>query len=466
MFRTIFLCLFLFPSSLQAETSLEGSLDALLKAPWTESPSSLPDSTAWTAEPYTISVTQEEQGYNLRAFVKNDGPVRTKIFTYAEPSLTSFRETILMGYIQAAKQTEKEAKGFHGEMIACLKSRGFESMPPDTTRLAVMLRNTYRDSELFRKGEMDGRVYYIKDDRSGKWFVRTSISHSRFREFKNKWMAEWPKWWDSSHIMPVKLVRELEEGDVSLMLSPALWDSLKYMSTMPRGSFKHEKKYIPKMVSAYEKIDATVFPEGDRPAVLLFKNYLVRYLFMSGWNTKITSVQAQWLEAHGLTCTYSTLGGTNIYQETNLWNLLEKYPDTYWGQFAFFELLERGFDTSGTCRNGNDQWRTVLDLGLDFLVKHTDSVFAPDTNFYLGKAAETLYNLGIVEDYPARETSGLSKDQFADKSEDARIKAIKYYEEVLQSPQKEKYEDHLKNILPRLRAGFGTGCTYYFCFYD
>jgi len=465
MFRIVFLCMILFPSTLHAENSWEGALDALLGAPWAKSPSSLPDSAAWTV---AISGTQEEQGYNLRAFVKNDGPVRTKIFTYAEPSLSSFREIILMGYVQATVQTEEEARGFHRKMITSLQNRGFESMPPDTTRLAVMLRTMYKGSELFRKGKMDGRVYYIQDYRTEKWFIRTSISHARFQEFKNKRMAEWPKWWDFQYMMPEKLVQELESKNVSRMLSPALWDSIKHLYSLNRDSLWRGENIFPvdKLVSAYETIDQRSFTVGDRPAALLFKNYLARYLFLNGWSRGMTTEQKKWLDTHGLTNNYSNLGGDYIYGETNLWNLLAGYPDSYWGQFAFLELLIRGFDTSGTCRNGNDQWRAVLEKGPAFLEKYPDSEFTPDIRFCIGTAAETLYNLGIMEDHPERESSGESRNQYAEQSQYARKQAIKYYEETLQSPQKDKFENHLKYILPRLRAGFGTGCHYYYCFYD
>jgi hypothetical protein len=230
---------------------------------------------------------------------------------------------------------------------------------------------------------------------------------------------------------------------------------------------RHEYKFpLDRLVSAYETIDRQNFSEKDLPAALLFKNYLARYLFMNGWSKEMTEEQKKWLQTQGLTYTYSELGRAYGYGETCLLNLLAEYPDSYWCQFAFLELLMIGFDTSGTCRNGQDQWTVVLKEGNAFLEKYPDSPFAPDIRFYLGKAAETLFNLGAVEDHPARDTYGLSISQYADKREESRKKAIEYYEKVLQSSRKEIYADHLKYILPRLRADFGTGCDYYFCFYD
>jgi hypothetical protein len=467
MFRMIFICLCLFPSSLFADTSLEGALDALLKAPWTESPSSLPDSASWKIEPYTTLNTFELQGYDLRAFFRDEGPIRTKIFTFAEPSLTSSREMILMGYIQETVQSEEEAGKIHQDMLACLETRGFESVPPDTTRDAVMHRMMYKGSEVFRKGDMGGLVYHIQDYRTQVWYVRTSISHPLFQEFLKRDLGEWPKWWEEEYIIPDKLRGDLERNKMSIHISKSFMAMFRPAQDSI-ASYKREvnQSLVKGIIKIYEKIDGESFSNAELPAVLMIKNYLARFLFYNGFWKEIIPEQSKWLLTHGIGYTWSELGGSFIYNESVLKDLSIRYPDTYWGQFAFLNLLEMGFDTSGICRNGSDQWSTVLESGLDFLAKHPDSVIAPDIRFYLGKAAETLYNLGIMDDHPERETSGLNKGQFADRSEDARTQAIHYYEEVLQSPQKGKYEDHLKYILPRVRAGFATGCTYYFCFYD
>lgn len=468
MLHMLLLGLLLFFSPVYADVSPEQMLDALIGAPWTKSPSDIPDAQSFTIEPYAMINTFELQGYNLRAYVRDNDIFRLKLFTYAEPSLTSSREMILMGYVQGIFQTEAEAKNFQEKMAASLEAREFQRTPPDTTLLAFGLLRMYQGSAFFRKGDINGHVYYIKDIRDNRWYARTAISHTGYREFSNKWMTEWSKGWEAETIMPDKFIQELEEKNISQVISPVFWNRIKDLSPHQREyMLTNDKKIpVPELISAYDTLSQKTFPEGDRPIFLLFRNYLVRYLFYSGFKEEMTPQQKKWLESHGLEYIYSELGGANVYQETLLWKLRADYPNSYWGQFAFLELLIRGFDTSGVCREGQDQWTRVLNEGAVFLKIYPDSPFVPDIQFYMGKAAETLFNLGVVEDHPARDDSGLSRERYADKSEKARLQAIGFYEAVLQSPRKEAYADHLKYILPRLRAGFGTGCEYYFCFYD
>ncbi|MDP2983854.1 MAG: hypothetical protein Q8O92_11055 [Candidatus Latescibacter sp.] len=468
MFHFLFLGFLLLPAPLYAQVSLEQALDTLVAAPWTKSPAALPDSKSWTIEQYTIHDTGELQGYDLRAFERNIDSLILKLFTYSEPSLTSSSEIILMGFVQGISPTEEGAKPLLEKMTAYMKSRGFVDSAPDSITKQMATWRLIQSCTFLKKGELSCAIFLKKDDRNNRWLIRTMVFHPLFQEFRNKWMAEWPKYWDSQYIMPEKLIRELENRKISQIFSPALWEKINSISLSLKSPPPRKVNTIPvnELITAYETIDKTTVPENDRPAFLLLKNYLARYLFICGLGKEITPEQKKWLESYGLEYTWSELGMTFSYGETVLQKLIDGNPNSYWGQFAFLELLERGFDTSGMCREGQDQWRKVLEEGFTFLKKYPGSEFAPDIKFYMGQAEETLFNLGIIKDHPARDTYRLSMSSYADKSEDARKQAIGYYDEVLRSPQKGLYENYLKYILPRLRAGFATGTDYYFCFYD
>jgi hypothetical protein len=467
MLRFLFLCFLLIPAPLHAEVSLEQALDMLVTAPWEKSPTNLPDTKSWMIVPYTIHNTGELQGYDLRAFERNSDSLILKLFTYAEPSLTSSGEMILMGYVQGISQTEEEAKPLLAKMAAYMRSLGFVASAPDSVTKQMAAWKLIQSCTFLKKRDMNCAVYLKEDFRENGWQIRTMVFHPRFQEFRNNRMAEWPKYWDSIHIMPYKLISELEDRKISQILSPGIWDKIKGISSSSTSSLrKSNTTAISELIKAYETIDKITLAENDLPAFLLFRNYLVRYLFIRGLENEISPEQREWLESRGIEYSDFDLGNVRHYEETFLQKLIDKYPDSSWGQFAFLEMLERGFDTSGMCRGGQNQWKRVLSEGAVFLEKYPGSEFVPDIRFYMGQAEETLFTLGTIKDNPFMESSGLSWEQYADQSEYARKKAIGYYDEVLRSSQKSVYENYLKYVLPRLRAGFATGCHYYFCFYD
>lgn len=98
---------------------------------------------------------------------------------------------------------------------------------------------------------------------------------------------------------------------------------------------------------------------------------------------------------------------------------------------------------------GGTRPNLVRQKGQAFLKKFPHSSFVPDVLFYLGNAEETAWNL----DYPH------PKPTFRDQ-------ALAYYTQVLQSPKRKDYAEHLSYALPRLRAGYATGNMLYWCFCD
>jgi hypothetical protein len=469
MSRIFFLGFILFSSPLYAQGSLEQALEIILKAPWGQGPSELAEKESWTVEPFTILNTFDLQGYNVQAFEKSENSIRLKLFSYEEPSLSASNEAILMGQVQSLTATEDEAAPILGKMTAYLKTRGFAEYEQDSLIKQWPTGKDFKKVSFLRKGDFSALIYLVRNFKSHKdWFARTMIYIPDFQEYGDYTIGEWPKWWYSELIMPEKLIRELETGNIAGILSPSLWNGIINISKEDRFNIKSNSA-LPKvkdLIDAYETIDRKSFPEKDMPSILILKNYLARFLFICGLEKDMTVEQTKWLQNHGLEYNRDELGMVYHYTETILQKLLKEYPGSYWGQFAFLELLQMGFDTSGTCRGGENQWDRVFKESYSFLEVYPNSEFAPDVRFCIGLAAETLFNLGTMKDNPMLQDSGLSWSQYAEKREGAQKNALFFYEQVLKTPQKAVYENYLKYNLPRLRAGFATRCSYYFCFYD
>jgi hypothetical protein len=467
MSRIFFLGFILFSSTIYAQVSPEQALDILVAVPWTKSPANLLDKNIYTNNIY-VNNSGELEGYYLQAFIRGDNSIRLKLFSYAEPSFSSFNEIILMGYVQKISETEEEAEPLQEKMAKYMEKKGFIVCSPDSISKHYADWRIINNIKSLHKGNMKCLIYCMKDYNKNQWFVRTMMYHVQFQKFRDTRIGEWRTWWYSEYIMPEKLIVELERNNISQILTPTLWDKMKGISKISKNSSPRtsDKTSLNEIILAYEKIEKMTLSDCERPTFLIFKNYLARFLFLKGLEKIITSEQKEWLKNQGLEYNRVELGILNHYEETILQKLITEYPDSYWGQFAFLELLLRGFDTSGTCRGGQNQWEKVLKGGHAFLEKYPDSEFAPDIQFYMGLAAETLYNLGTMKNNPFLESSGLNLSQYSETAEDARMDTLSYYEKVLQSSKKTVYANHLKYVLPRLRAGYATGCLYYFCFYD
>ena len=126
--------------------------------------------------------------------------------------------------------------------------------------------------------------------------------------------------------------------------------------------------------------------------------------------------------------------------------------------------MMRGFDTSITCLEGREQWPKVLSEGEAFLEYYRESEFTSDVLFFLGKAEETLFSLGVTKN--DQYIGYVDWMKYESYKETSRLNALAYYERVLRTEKAAKYKWHLKFILPRLRAGISTGTSYYYCEYD
>jgi outer membrane protein assembly factor BamD (BamD/ComL family) len=168
---------------------------------------------------------------------------------------------------------------------------------------------------------------------------------------------------------------------------------------------------------------------------------------------------------HKVTLAYSELGGGSYYQHDLLWRVWRDYPATEWGERAFVLLLDLGWDTSGTCANGSDQFREIIRHGKSFLQQHPNSPYREFVAHLVGQAYATWWSLSN-EPTPAM-ADYVDPKPYKEGSEQARLKAIAYFEQVLQHSPGTLLGEYDRQVLSDLRAQKLTQDGYrFFCVYD
>ena len=158
-------------------------------------------------------------------------------------------------------------------------------------------------------------------------------------------------------------------------------------------------------------------------------------------------------------------------------NLLKRvwtdFPESDWGERAFLLLLSHGWDTGVDCAAGSDQFRTVIQQGLQFQEQHPKSSYLLDVRLAVAQAYETWWSLSQVP--TAAEYAAEYGEEFAEKYSDAnpaeyqegaeaaRQKSIAYYEQLLQAAPQSDHAAYSRRVLPRLKLGSDTGQRRFYC---
>jgi hypothetical protein len=168
---------------------------------------------------------------------------------------------------------------------------------------------------------------------------------------------------------------------------------------------------------------------------------------------------------HKMNLAHSELGGVFYYQRDLLWRIWQQYPSTDWGERTFILLLNQGWDTSGNCAKGSDQFREVIRQGESFLLQRTTSSHREDVILLVGQAYATWWSLsnetgsGGASDY-------VDPKRYHEGAEQARLKAIGYFEQVAQLAPETKFAEYAHLILPALRNQQIQTTYKFFCVYD
>jgi hypothetical protein len=218
--------------------------------------------------------------------------------------------------------------------------------------------------------------------------------------------------------------------------------------------------------SVFQFLDAAnQATDAQKPAMLLAADLMLQAVWCP-LEPKIECDQLRTRFAeHKLTLTYSELGGGSYYQHDLLWRVWHDFPETEWGERAFVLLLDWGWDTSGTCAKGSDQFREVIRQGELFLQQHRDSRYRDFVIHLVGQAYATWWSLS-QQPTPAM-ADYVDPKLYQEGSEQARLKAIGYFEQVLQHSPGSLLGEYARQFLPILRQQQLTIDSYrFFCVYD
>jgi hypothetical protein len=147
------------------------------------------------------------------------------------------------------------------------------------------------------------------------------------------------------------------------------------------------------------------------------------------------------------------------------------YGQSEWGERAFLVLQGHGWDMGDYCNAGAEQFRTVIQQGLPFLEQHPKSPYQLDVQLAVAQAYETWWSISLPpipgQTVTAEEDSEpLVYQRYQEGAEEARQKAIAYYERLLQTAPQSDHAAYARRVLPRLELGVDTGQRRYYCIFD
>jgi hypothetical protein len=199
---------------------------------------------------------------------------------------------------------------------------------------------------------------------------------------------------------------------------------------------------------------------GERAALLLLAaDWLAAHTWTwfddrdpTPWNPQIP----------GLTFEASRDPGSIIYRHDLLGQVWREAPEGEWKEFAFLQLQEHGWDTSGSCEAGSDRFRRVIAEGEAYLAAHPKSSHRAQLLLQVAQAHETAWTVSQAapdDEYATASSVG------PEAGEAARQRAISLYREILRDlPRSEAVVSTARESLPRLELGLTNQQWKYFCF--
>jgi hypothetical protein len=243
-------------------------------------------------------------------------------------------------------------------------------------------------------------------------------------------------------------------------LAPTFPELPKFLGApMAQSSDSGRERFVYQLIDAAENR-----PADQRPAILLAADLVANEIWCPSEDKERNQLRSQFAQ-HKLTLEFSELGGGFYYQRDLLWRVWQQYPETDWGERAFVVLLELGWDTSRTCAKGSEQFREMIRQGESFLQKRPTSPHRAAVLLLVGQAYATWWSLSN-EPADSPMADYVDPKRYNQGAEQARLKAISYFEQVAQLASETKFAEYARQILPALRAKQIQNTYKFFCVYD
>jgi hypothetical protein len=217
--------------------------------------------------------------------------------------------------------------------------------------------------------------------------------------------------------------------------------------------------------AVFQLLDAAEkMPADQRPAIFFAADLVAQEIWCAMEDKAVCDQLRNELARYQLSLQGAGLGGVFVYSHDLLWRLWRDYPATESGERAFVLLLDHGWDTSPTCEKGAEQFREVIRQGETFLRQRRSSPQRGAVTFLVAEAYATWWSLSKetrvdMSDY-------VDAKQYQNGAEDARIKAIAYFEQVVQLAPETKLGEYARQVLPALREREALDTYRFYCIYD
>jgi hypothetical protein len=211
--------------------------------------------------------------------------------------------------------------------------------------------------------------------------------------------------------------------------------------------------------------DAALADHGRQAAMLLAGDFLATKLSCRAKSEKehgCDELRNRFVR-HKMSIKFSELDARWLYQHDLLWRVWRDYRDTDWGDRAFVLLLDSGWDTSGTCSQGEDQFRAVIKQGESFLEQQPAAPYRPFVLHLVGEAYAAWWTLSRPE---------MGLDMYADPksyrdgADTAPMKAIRYFQQVQEVAPSSALGEYAGNIIPALQQRRAIVKFRFLCIYD
>ena len=453
------------PFAFAAELNIQHILKEFLDWPWgKETPATLLNQ-GYSVSHYGQMNRLDDQGYASHCYSKVMGHTTICYFAYYVPSLTEIREQILSGYIEIETEDTIHASQIQLQLEQWLKANCSDSRIEVAHNYHGFGSFYWRSVKWISCNGLFG-LFYQKFPGSGdrKPRVTLNLEAPERRILDKDFRYESRPCYDPAIDGRLKelnnqALHKVVAKQRSSCSDTSFWAILEYIAIPSLHSLLEDKK----LMDFYDEIDRKV---DDETEALFVKDIALQVLFSNlnqtpVWKEPLSDYYKKWFSERHIVYEFEPLGASYQYNWQYMKDLAVMDGGNFLSQLSFLNLLARGWAMMVSEHKDPDDWKRVIAIGEEYLVEHSESPFSTDVKYIVGMAYETLFNLATLEN-----ASYVDPGNYSLYREEARLRALEYYERVSIEKDGIRYLERLMYILPRLRGGVSTGLLRFYFVYD